>query len=140
MHTVIALQNNRREILQKQLKYIFLQELLIPHLNYFFFLWGKVRNENSLFLFYPGSTHNFISVELAQKLGIQTEEFKTEDRGSTIPLVSHASLQKSIKKLLFAYMIFVNEPLSSKESYAKIDQEDQMKLLKEFKDCFSIAK
>ena len=36
------------------------------------FLWGKVRDQSSLILFDPGSTHNFISVELARKLGIQT--------------------------------------------------------------------
>ncbi|MCO5592680.1 hypothetical protein L7F22_046683 [Adiantum nelumboides] len=32
---------------------------------------------NSLILFDTGSTHNFISIELAQKLGIQTEEMGT---------------------------------------------------------------
>ena len=180
------------------------------------FAWGKVRDQNSLILFDPGSTHNFISVELAQKLGIQTEELgpaldamgafkgqqvpvtpligklrlhvqgyvdqeefyvsplsaedvilgapwfhrmaaklefpsrtisfchrnrdvsiKTEDRGNTIPLVSHASLQKSIKKSMFAYMIFVNEPQSLKESSANPDHEDQMNFLQEYKDCFS---
>ena len=54
---------------------------------------------------------------------------KTKDRGNTIPLVSHASLQKSIKKSMFAYMIFVNEPQSSKESFANPDHEDQMNFL-----------
>ena len=38
------------------------------------FAWGKVRDQNSFILFDPGSTHNFISVELEKKLGIQTEE------------------------------------------------------------------
>ncbi|MCO5596075.1 hypothetical protein L7F22_050133 [Adiantum nelumboides] len=38
------------------------------------FAWGKVRDMNSLILFDPGSTHNFIFIELAQKLGIQTKE------------------------------------------------------------------
>ena len=157
------------------------------------FAWGKIRDQNSLILFNPGSTHNFISVELAQKLGIRTEELgpaleargafkgqqvpvtpligklrihvqdyvdqeefyvsplsaedvilgapwfhrvaallefpsrvisfqfrnrdvsiRTEDRGNTIPIVSQASLQKSMKKSLFTYLIFVNNPISSK--------------------------
>ena len=60
-----------------------------------------------------------------------------EDRGNTIPIVSHASLQKSIKKSLFAYLIFVNDPVSSKESYANMDQQYQMNFLKGYKDCFS---
>ena len=80
---------------------------------------------------------------LIGKLRLHVQGYVDQEEFYVSPLssVSHASLQKSIKKLfLFAYMIFVNEPLSSKESYAKIDQEDQMKLLKEFKDCFSIAK
>ena len=38
------------------------------------FAWGKVRDIHSLILFDPGLTHNFISIELAQKLGIQTKE------------------------------------------------------------------
>ena len=50
----------------------------------------------------------------------------TEDRGNTIPLVSHASLQKSIKKSLFAYLIFVNDPVSSKEFCANKDLQDHM--------------
>ena len=62
---------------------------------------------------------------------------KTEDRGNTIPLVSHASLQKSIKKSMFAYMIFVNEPQSLKESSANPDHEDQMNFLQEYKGCSS---
>ena len=40
------------------------------------FAWGKVRDIHSLILFDPGLTHNFISIELAQKLGIQTEEME----------------------------------------------------------------
>ena len=36
--------------------------------------WGKVRDQDALFLFDPGSTHNFISSELAIKLGVQDFE------------------------------------------------------------------
>ena len=34
------------------------------------YLWGKVCEHDALILFNPGSTHNFISQELALKLGI----------------------------------------------------------------------
>ena len=61
----------------------------------------------------------------------------TEDRGNTVPLISHASLQKSIKKSLFAYLIFVNDPVSSKESYDNIDLRDQKSFLSGYRDCFS---
>ncbi|MCO5564994.1 hypothetical protein L7F22_018664 [Adiantum nelumboides] len=177
------------------------------------FAWGKVRDTNSLILFDPGSAHNFISVELVQKLAIQTEEmgtalkasgafkgqqvpvtpligklcvhvqgyvdqeefyisplstedvilsapwfhrlaakleypkrttsFKfgnrdisihTEDRGSTIPIVSHASLQKSMKSNLFAYMIFAQE---SKPDSLSVDEKYQQMFLNSFKDCFA---
>ncbi|MCO5604577.1 hypothetical protein L7F22_058745 [Adiantum nelumboides] len=177
------------------------------------FAWGKVRDMNSLILFDPGSTHNFISIELAQKLEIQIKEmgtaleasgafkgqyvpvtpltgklrvhvqgyvdqeefcisplatedvilgapwfhrlaavleyptrtisFKfrnrdinihTEDRGSTIPIVSHANLQKSMKPNLFAYMIFAQE---SKQHELSIEQKDNQEFLNSFKDCFA---
>ena len=38
------------------------------------YAWGKVRDQDSLILFDPGSTHNFISKELAAKLGIYEHE------------------------------------------------------------------
>lgn len=166
-------------------------------------------------MFDLGSTHNFISIELAQKLGIQTEEmglaaleahgaFKgkevlvtplikklrlhvqsymdqedfyisslsfqdvilgvpflhcmatklkfpshliaftfrnrviaAKDRGSTIPIVSHTGIQKSIKKFFFAYLIFATVPVSfdkAQESDEITDQ--QLNFLKEHKDCF----
>ncbi|MCO5596382.1 hypothetical protein L7F22_050443 [Adiantum nelumboides] len=37
------------------------------------YAWGKVRKHDAFILFDPGSTHNFVSIELATKLGI--EEF-----------------------------------------------------------------
>ena len=46
------------------------------HLSYAW--WGKVREHDALILFDPGSTHNFISQELALKLGIH--EFEMGDR------------------------------------------------------------
>ena len=38
------------------------------------YAWGKVREHDALILFDPGSTHNFISNELATKLGIHDFE------------------------------------------------------------------
>ena len=38
------------------------------------YAWGKLRDQDALFLFDPGSTHNFISNELATKLGVQDFE------------------------------------------------------------------
>src|SRR3569832_208215 len=42
------------------------------------YAWGKVREHDALILFAPGSTHNFISMELAAKLGIQAHEMGDE--------------------------------------------------------------
>ncbi|MCO5574504.1 hypothetical protein L7F22_028289 [Adiantum nelumboides] len=41
------------------------------------YAWGKVREHDAFILFDPGSTHNFISHDLATKLGIQ--EFEMGD-------------------------------------------------------------
>ncbi|MCO5569085.1 hypothetical protein L7F22_022792 [Adiantum nelumboides] len=38
------------------------------------YAWGKVRVHDAFILFDPGSTHNFISLELAAKLGVQEFE------------------------------------------------------------------
>ncbi|MCO5547160.1 hypothetical protein L7F22_000603 [Adiantum nelumboides] len=38
------------------------------------YAWGKVRDHDTFILFDPGSTHNFISLELATKLGVQDFE------------------------------------------------------------------
>ena len=42
------------------------------------YLWGKVREHDALILFVLGSTHNFISQELALKLGIHDFEMGEE--------------------------------------------------------------
>ncbi|MCO5581951.1 hypothetical protein L7F22_035840 [Adiantum nelumboides] len=41
------------------------------------YAWGKVREHDAFILFDPSSTHNFISLELATKLGVQ--DFKMGD-------------------------------------------------------------
>ena len=38
------------------------------------YAWGHVCDHNALVLFDPGSTHNFIHVDLAMRMGISTEE------------------------------------------------------------------
>ncbi|MCO5570675.1 hypothetical protein L7F22_024402 [Adiantum nelumboides] len=38
------------------------------------YAWGKVREHDAFILFDPGSTHNFISLDLATKLGVQDFE------------------------------------------------------------------
>ena len=54
----------------------------------------------------------------------------TEDCGNTILFVSNATLQKSIKKSLFTYLIFVKDLVSSKDSYGDMDLQDQMYFFK----------
>ncbi|WP_165349248.1 retropepsin-like aspartic protease, partial [Enterobacter cloacae complex sp. 4DZ1-17B1] len=61
--------------------------------------WGKVREHDAFILFDPGSTHNFISMELATKLGIQSYEM-----GDVLPADSafkgqEASVTPLIEKL-----------------------------------------
>ena len=38
------------------------------------YAWGKVRDQDAFILFDLGANHNFISLELAQRLEITTEE------------------------------------------------------------------
>ncbi|MCO5562493.1 hypothetical protein L7F22_016120 [Adiantum nelumboides] len=54
---------------------------------------------NSLILFDPGSTHNFIFIELAQKLGIQTEEMGTALEASGVFKGQHVPVTPLIGKL-----------------------------------------
>ena len=58
------------------------------------YLWGYIRDQNSLILLDPGSTHNFISQELAKCLEIYIEELrpslnaKGAFQGQEIPVTS----------------------------------------------------
>ena len=45
-----------------------------PNASRLCYAWGRVRDQEALILFDPGSTHNFISIELAQRLGISSDE------------------------------------------------------------------
>ncbi|MCO5569291.1 hypothetical protein L7F22_023003 [Adiantum nelumboides] len=85
------------------------------------FAWGKVRDMNSLILFDPGSTHNFISIELAQKLGIQTEEMGTALEASGAFKGQHVSVTPLIGKLRVHVQGYVDQkefyisPLSTED-------------------------
>ncbi|MCO5567788.1 hypothetical protein L7F22_021484 [Adiantum nelumboides] len=185
------------------------------------YAWGKVREHDAFILFDPGSIHNFISHELAAKLGIQEFEmgdamkadgafigqdasvtpligklrlhiqgyvdkedffisplkhedvilgapwfdclvasikfpqrrisFKfrekdiyivTQESGSTIPLVNDQAFDKSIKRSIFAYMIFVKDSLSdvSKTQVDESGMQEDLELstfLNQFQDVFT---
>ena len=46
----------------------------VPSSSQILYTWGRVRDQSAFILLDPGSTHNFISIELAQKLGINAQE------------------------------------------------------------------
>ena len=46
----------------------------VPSSSQLLYTWGRVRDQSAFILLDLGSTHNFISVELAQKLGINAED------------------------------------------------------------------
>ena len=48
-----------------------------PQASQLCYVWGKIRDQSAFMLLDPGSTHNFISTELAQRLGIQYDEMGT---------------------------------------------------------------
>ena len=76
----------------------------------------------------------FPSRVISFKFRNQDVSICTEDRGSTIPIVSHASLHKSMKSNLFAYLIFAHE---SKDDALSVDAYDQQEFLKTFNECFA---
>ena len=45
-----------------------------PRASQLCYAWGRIRDQDAFILFDPGANHNFISIELAQRLGITTEE------------------------------------------------------------------
>ena len=102
------------------------------------FAWGKVRDQNSLILFDPGSTHNFISVELVQELGIQTEELGAAldamgaFKGQQVPMTPLiGKLHLHVQGFVDQEEFYVSQSL--KESSANPDHEDQMNFLQEYK-------
>ncbi|MCO5604768.1 hypothetical protein L7F22_058938 [Adiantum nelumboides] len=61
--------------------------------------WGKVREHDAFILFDPGSTHNFISHELAAKLGIQELEMGDAMKADGAFIGQDASVTPLIGKL-----------------------------------------
>ena len=50
-------------------------EVKDPQASQLCYAWGRIRDQDAFILFDPGATnHNFISIELAQRFGITTEE------------------------------------------------------------------
>ncbi|MCO5574456.1 hypothetical protein L7F22_028241 [Adiantum nelumboides] len=63
------------------------------------YAWGKVREHDAFILFDPGSTHNFISHELAAKLGIQDFEMGDAMKADGAFVGQDASVTPLIGKL-----------------------------------------
>ncbi|MCO5562742.1 hypothetical protein L7F22_016374 [Adiantum nelumboides] len=63
------------------------------------YAWGKVREHDAFILFNPGSTHNFISHELATKLGIQDFEMGDAMKADGAFVGQDASVTPLIGKL-----------------------------------------
>ena len=66
----------------------------------------------------------------------------TKEKGSTIPIVSHVSIQKSIKSSLFSYMVYVKDSSphdtnSQGSSTESIDGTSDMFFIQLYSDCFS---
>ena len=76
-------------------------------------MWGKVRDQSAFILLDPGSTHNFISVELAQRLGIQIEEMGP----SLKAMGAFKGQQVSITPLIGKLRLHIKGYVDSKEFY-----------------------
>ncbi|MCO5589477.1 hypothetical protein L7F22_043444 [Adiantum nelumboides] len=63
------------------------------------YAWGKVREHDAFILFDPGSTHNFISHELAAKVGIQEFEMRDAMKADGAFIGQDASVTPLIGKL-----------------------------------------
>ena len=49
----------------------------VPSSSQLLYTWGRVWDQSAFILLDPGSTHNFMSIELAQKLGVNIKEMGT---------------------------------------------------------------
>ncbi|MCO5593953.1 hypothetical protein L7F22_047972 [Adiantum nelumboides] len=63
------------------------------------YAWGKVREHDAFILFDPGSTHNFISLELATKLGVQHFEMRDAMKADGAFINQEVSVTPLIGKL-----------------------------------------
>ena len=48
----------------------------VPSSSQLCYTWGRIRDQSAFILLDPSTTHNFIAVELAQRLGINVEEME----------------------------------------------------------------
>ncbi|MCO5559028.1 hypothetical protein L7F22_012620 [Adiantum nelumboides] len=73
------------------------------------YAWGKVREHDAFILFDPGSTHNFISHELAAKLGIQEFEMGDAMKADGVFIGQDASVTPLIGKLRLHIQEYVDK-------------------------------
>ena len=73
------------------------------------YAWGKVREHDALILFDPGSTHNFISTELATKLGIHDFEMGEVIKADGAFKGQEVSVTPLIGKLRFHIQSYVDK-------------------------------
>ncbi|MCO5598133.1 hypothetical protein L7F22_052225 [Adiantum nelumboides] len=73
------------------------------------YAWGKVREHDAFILFDPGSTHNFISHELAAKLGIQEFEMGDAMKADGAFIGQDASVTPLIGKLRLHFQGYVDK-------------------------------
>ena len=68
-------------------------------------------------------------------------KLRVDEKGNTIPLVSHVSIQKAIKYATFAYMVYVKDTSlnSSSSNLSNLSQEEinQKVFLDEYANCFT---
>ncbi|MCO5552192.1 hypothetical protein L7F22_005704 [Adiantum nelumboides] len=100
------------------------------------YAWGKVREHDAFILFDPGSTHNFISHELATKLGIQDFEMGDAMKADGAFVGQDASVTPLIGKLRLHIRGYVD-----KEDFfiSPLKHEDDLELskfLNQFQDVF----
>ena len=76
------------------------------------YTWGRVQDQSAFILLDPGSTHNFISVELAQKLGINDEEM-----GPPVQALGAFEGQKVLVTLLTGKFCFHIKSYSNSEDF-----------------------
>ncbi|MCO5564468.1 hypothetical protein L7F22_018129 [Adiantum nelumboides] len=73
------------------------------------YAWGKVREHDAFILFDPGSTHNFISLELATKLGVQDFEMGDAMKADGAFINQEVSFTPLIGKLRLHIQGYVNK-------------------------------
>ncbi|MCO5553582.1 hypothetical protein L7F22_007105 [Adiantum nelumboides] len=73
------------------------------------YAWGKVREHDAFISFDPGSTHNFISLQLATKLGVQDFEMGDAMKADGAFIDQEVSVTPLIGKLRFHIQGYVDK-------------------------------